>query len=61
MFERWVSNPIEIVKLTVDYGGSNYEYIEGLINNLTKTVVAASGTVRWMVTIDIAISNLSLS
>ena len=61
MWERWVANSLEIVKLTVDYGGGNFEYVEGLLRNLTKGVSAAGGPVRWIVTINIEPTNLSLS
>jgi hypothetical protein len=61
MFERWVSFPDEIVKLSVDFGAANFEYVVGMLVNLTKGVVKTQGTTRWTVTIAIDPTSLSLS
>ena len=61
MVERWVANPKDIVKLSVDYGGGNFEYVEGFLENLTKGVSKAEGPVRWIITIDIAPFSIRLS
>ncbi|MEE9446231.1 MAG: hypothetical protein V3V19_11270 [Cocleimonas sp.] len=61
MVERWNPNSTEIVELSVDYGNSNIETVLGMLRNLTKTVRGGEGPIVWIVTLDFAVTSISLS
>ena len=61
MKERWVANSTEIVELSVDYGDSKIETVQGLLADLTKTVRGGEGPIVWIVTMAIAPTSISLS
>ena len=61
IFERWNANADEVIELSVDFGATNIETVQGVIDSLTKTVRATEGQIKWIISMKIDITSLSLS